>query len=187
MILLAIVLVTGCARPPVVPEAPSAARICCKSLADIPTSSLQFDEPRFVAFDRETSPAYAFPEGNGVFAAFQLPERADGATLDLRAFISSGTLLSMATIFKPNAMFLDGHFRPLPGAHEAPLQVYGGLLALRMSRLASFKVPSGAAYAVVYSGSPRSQRVVIQSENGTLYGIPYSYTGDVEVALRRVK
>ncbi|MGT2510056.1 hypothetical protein [Cupriavidus basilensis] len=179
-----VLALSGCARPPTIPTPLASARICCNSLADLPMQSLPFGEVQSIAFDEKTSPVFRFPEGNGVFAAFRLPERAFGAKLEVRAFFSS-IALPMASIVKPNAMFLDAGYEPLQISRDAPLQVRQGLLAMRMSRVATFPVPAGAAYVVVYSGDSRAKRVFMSSENGTIYAIPFAYTGDVEVTLEK--
>jgi len=46
-------------------------------------------------------------------------------------------------------------------------------------------VPARARFVVVYSGSPHAERSTISSENGTVYGIPYSYTGSVDISLKK--
>ncbi|MBY4730380.1 hypothetical protein [Cupriavidus pauculus] len=177
-------IVAGCARPPLIPKAPSASRVCCQSWSDIPVEPLSMEETKSVSFDAETSPVFPFPEGNGVFAAYALPSSAEGASLQVRAFVSGGPILSMVTIFRPNAVFLDAARNPLPGPREAPLITRRGLAAWRMSKIATYTVPGQARYVVVYSGSPQSMRSTIASENGTVYGVPYSYTGDVDITLK---
>ncbi|CAG9184069.1 hypothetical protein CURE108131_18795 [Cupriavidus respiraculi] len=93
-------------------------------------------------------------------------------------------MLPMMTIFRPNAVFLDVKRNPLPGPREAPLITRRGMLTWRMSKIATYTVPAEARYVVIYSGSPQSIRSTIASENGTVYGIPYSYTGDVDITLK---
>ncbi|WP_180863139.1 MalM family protein [Cupriavidus pauculus] len=176
-------MLAGCARPPLIPAAPSNARICCTSLASLPTQPLELDESVSIAFDAERSPVFSFPEGNGAFAAFQLPDGAAASTLRLRAFVSSSTL-PLATIVRANVMFLDAQHAPIPAAREAALT-----LERRVFRTSYgdgvFAVPPTAAYAIVYTGSPRSARAIARSENGTRYAIPFSYTGDVDVLLQK--
>ncbi|WP_227460715.1 MalM family protein [Cupriavidus pauculus] len=176
-------LLAGCVRPPLIPEAPSNARICCTSLASLPTQPLQLGESVSIAFDAERSPVFTFPEGNGAFAAFQLPDGAAGSTLRLRAFVSSSTL-PLATIVRANVIFLDAQHAPIAAAREAALK-----LERRVFRTSYgdgvFAVPPAAAYAIVYTGSPRSARAIATSENGTRYAIPFSYTGDVDVLLQK--
>jgi len=184
-IFAAALLLAGCARPPLIPVSPVASRICCQSLQELPFDTLAFDDTRSVSFDAERSPVFAFPEGNGVFAAYTLPQASEGAVLELRAFVSGGPTIPSMSIFRPNALFLDMARNPLPGPREAPLRTRKGFLAWSMSKIATYDVPGQARYVVVYSGSPRAERSTISSENGTVYGIPYSYTGDVDVSLKK--
>ncbi|WP_454725809.1 MULTISPECIES: MalM family protein [Cupriavidus] len=177
--------ICGCARPPVIPTALPSARVCCQSLAELPMEDLRMEEVRSITFDEQTSPVFGFPEGNGVFAAFRLPKESGGATLNVRTYLST-MVLPMTTLVKPNAMFLDASHHPFEQAREAPLRVRRGGLT-RMSQEAVFPVPVGAAYVVVYSGDARARRVQISSENGTVYAIPYSYSGDIDVTLRKAQ
>lgn len=176
-------LLSACARPPLIPTAPADSRICCKSLADLPMQDLPSGKVISVTFDAEKSPVFAFPEGNGVFAAFRIPENLAGATLKVRSFFST-FVLPNATMVRPNVMFLDASYTPIRVPRETPLRMHrGGVWG--MSSYGVFQVPPGAAYSVVYSGDPRSKRVMTSSENGTMYAIPYSYSGDVDVLLQQ--
>jgi len=178
-------LLASCARPPLIPIAPAASRVCCQSLQQLPVDTLTFEDTKSVSFDAERSPVFAFPEGNGVFAAYTLPMASEGAVLELRAFVKGGPTIPSMSIFRPNALFLDTARNPLPGPREAPLRTRKGILARSMSKIATYEVPAQARFVVVYSGSPHAERSTISSENGTMYGIPYSYTGSVDISLKK--
>ncbi|MEN7530245.1 hypothetical protein [Cupriavidus sp. 2SB] len=180
-------LLASCARPPLIPQIPASSRICCKSFQAMQTGDLKFEDTTSVSFDAETSPVFPFPEGNGVFAAYTLPQQSDGALLELRAFVSGGPALTTMTIVRANALFLDAARNPLPGPREAPLRTRRGILAWSMSKIATYTVPNSARYVIVYSGSPYAERTTFSSENGTEYGLPYSYSGKVDVSLRSAK
>ena len=158
-------MLAGGARPPVIAPALPEGRQCCNSLADLPTQSLYVGQVRSIEFDAEKSPVFRFPEGNGVFAAFVLPQDARGVVLKVRTYVST-SILPMATMFKPNVMFLNAQHEPIEVSRDAPLSpVKGGLV--KMSATSTFSVPNDAAYSIVYSGDPRSKRSIVRSANGT--------------------
>lgn len=178
-----ILLVSGCARPPVVAKPLSDSRICCKSLASIPTEALQIGQVRSVHFDAASSPVLHFPEGNGVFAAFRLPDPVPQSSLRIRTWLSS-SVLPVATFVKPNAMFLDADFHIIDSPRDASLLlaaatwqgIYGEAI---------FSVPAHAVFLIVYSGNARAKRLIVRSANGNWFAIPFAYSGNIDVTLSR--
>lgn len=178
-----ILLLSACARPPVIAEPLPDSRICCTSLAGIPTEALQIDTVRSVHFDADRSPIFHFPEGNGVFAAFRLPDGASHASLRIRAWLSS-SMLPLATFVKPNAMFLDTNFQPIDVARDSALKLSGAVFRGTYGE-ATFPVPANAVYLIVYSGDANGKRLIVRSENGNRFAVPFAHSGDIDVTLLR--
>lgn len=143
--------------------------------------ALPLDDHRRIRLDARSSPAFQFPEGRAVFAAFQLPIGQKAAFLRLRTYPTSALgYLPSATMLLPYIVFLD-----------AQKEVLGFENSYRLYRRSGFhratyfhtevRIPDSASYFVAYSAPSGSRTMIAYSDHGTRFDIPIAHRGLISV------
>ncbi len=173
------VMLSGCAtRQLVAPPLPES-RVGVASYAEMSYQPLAANESKTIDFDENTSSVARFPDGLGVYAAFRVEPQASKTDLRIRTWLSSG-FLPTATMVKPYVMFLDADKHVISNT-ESFEAASGSTFLAGSYKQGVFPVPDSARFAVVYSASSESDRMIVRAQTGKLWGIPNAYSGKVEI------
>ncbi|OAJ54928.1 hypothetical protein A6V36_08835 [Paraburkholderia ginsengiterrae] len=128
------------------------------------------------------SPTFDFTEGRSTFVAYKLPE-VEANTVEVDTYVSSD-LLPLATVFRPRVLFLDAGLKEVGDGKLDPMEKGSKFLG-DAYYFATTPIPPSAKYIVVYAASSaNTDRLVARSANGSLYGLPNAYEGDISIILK---
>jgi hypothetical protein len=128
------------------------------------------------------SPTFDFAEGRSTFVAYTLPE-VEAKTVEIDTYTSSDWL-PLATVFRPRVLFLDASLKEVGNGKLDPM-ARGSKFLVGSYYFATAPIPALAKYIVVYAASSaNTTRLVARSENGSLYGLPNAYEGNISIILK---
>ena len=141
---------------------------------------IALDKPVDIKF-RDEDPIYLFPEGNSFFSAASLPKTPGPMFMTFRSYVA-GVGLSVAFVVIPKFAFLDESKQLLHTA-IAPTIVRSSEIMRGYSFQGRVQVPEHAAYVVIYAADRTDAPLTALSANGTVWPVPLSASGDVQIAL----
>jgi hypothetical protein len=183
VVALLILLLTGCASVADKRSAVASLPATVKSFADMEFVPVPLEQSRDLSLE-DPKHVFAFPEGNGYFAAIALPASDKPRTIVFQSY-SMGLMLADASVVVPKVTFLDDARRPLGTALPVNIRKKSDFL-----RGDSFEgrvaVPVAATKAVLQAAEAIGQSLIIRSENGTQYPVAPAPAGMTSVTVTTV-
>jgi hypothetical protein len=183
LIALLIVVLTGCASVAEQRSAVASQPATVKAFADMEFVPITLEQSRELSLE-DPKHVFAFPEGNGHFAAIALPASDKPRTIVFQSY-SMGATLDYASVVVPKITFLDEARQPLGTALPVSIRKKSEFLR-RDSFEGRVTVPAAAAKAVLQAAEAISQSLVIRSENGTPYPVALAPAGKTSVSVTTV-
>ncbi|MFM0594743.1 MULTISPECIES: hypothetical protein [Paraburkholderia] len=180
--LLAILAASACAtRPPISFDPPPPAG-CCSNWRSVHFEEMSAEGVSHTHISLNGSSTFDFAEGRATFVAYRLP-KVKATTVEVDTYASSDWL-PLATVFRPRVLFLDAGLKEVANNKLNPMardsKFFRGAYYF-----ATTPIPASAEYIVVYAASSaNTDRLVARSENGSLYGLPNAYEGDISIILK---
>ena len=179
---VAIAAASGCAsRPPISFEPPAPAR-CCSTFQSVHFEDIGPAGADGVSIKIGQSPTFDFAEGRSTFVAYKLPETHPRA-VEVRTYGNAvgAMLLPYVTIFKPRVLFLDDSLH-LAGTDRLEPLKHRAKFFDTPYYFARAEIPTSAKYIIIFAASSaNSERLVVHSENGTMYAVPNAYEGKLSI------
>lgn len=176
--------VAGCAsRPPISFEPPAPAK-CCSTWQSVRFEDIGITGVEDVSIKIGQNPTFDFAEGRSTFVAYKLPEP-NPQVVEVRTYVNAPgmVLLPYATILKPRVVFLDDGRHVMETNRLEPLKLRTRYLGTPYY-FARAQIPANAKYMVIYAASSsNSERLVLHSENGSMFAMPNAYEGKISITL----
>lgn len=183
VVALLILLLTGCASVAEKRSAVASLPATVKSFADMEFVPVPLEQSRDLSLE-DPKHVFAFPEGNGHFAAIALPASDKPRTIVFRSY-SMGVLLQDATVVVPKVTFLDEARQPLGTA--LPVNIRNDSDFFRgESFFGRVAVPAAATRAVLQAAEAIAQSLIVRSENGTPWPVAMAPAGKTSVSVTTV-
>lgn len=180
--LVATLATSACAtRPPISFDPPPPAN-CCSGWQSVHFEEMGANGVSRTHISLKGSPTFDFAEGMSTFVAYRLPE-VEAKTVEVDTYASSDWL-PLATVFRPRVLFLDASLKEAGDGKLDPM-ARGSKFLGGAYYFATAPIPASAKYIVIYAASSaNTSRLVARSENGSLYGLPNAYEGDISIILK---
>lgn len=180
--LVAILASSACATRPPISFAPPPPANCCSTWQSVHFEEMDAHGVSRSHISLNGSPTFDFPEGRATFVAYRLPQ-VEAKTVEVDTYPSSDWL-PLATVFRPRVLFLDAGLKEVADDKLNPMARDSKFLR-GSYYFATTPIPASAKYIVVYAASSaNTDRLVARSENGSLYGLPNAYEGDISIILK---
>lgn len=158
---------------------------CCQALSGLRYEKLS--PSRISATFPSASPQVrAFPAGRSYFMAVEVPQDQRPAVINVRSEMLGGDRGSMATVFAPSVLALDGDFAPVAAPKELGLCFRRGWSKKDVGYFSSLEVDAARVrYLVFFTDRSRLQGSISYGSSATTAGLGFVVNTNVSYELPR--